>query len=224
MEQTAGEFQAASHASGQGADQGTPAVGQADHLQRLGGAQAGVAAAQPVEARVDVQVLFRRQVRVQGAVLEEHPDQSSYLLRPPDDVDAGHRGLSGGGAGQGAQQGEGGGLPRAVGAEEGEGLALEHVQVQAADGVGGGSVRARVALEQAAGADGVHGLRGGPCGVRVGEGGGRGVRSGASIVCGVWLHGRVLVHGGVFGVPAGHSGLGSVRWLPGGGHRTEVLG
>ena len=51
------------------------------------------------------------------------------------DVEAGHPGRAFGGVGQGAEDLDGGGLARAVGPEEAEGLARPHVQVDAGHGL-----------------------------------------------------------------------------------------
>jgi hypothetical protein len=71
--------------------------------------------------------------RVDGGVLERHPDGAAHLARFTDHVEAGHPGRAVAGREQGGQHPDRGRLARPVRAQEAEDLALGHLQVHTVD-------------------------------------------------------------------------------------------
>jgi len=94
----------------------------------------GRAGAHLVQLADHLQVLAAGEVLVHGRVLAGEPDQAAHLVRVLEHVHARHHGSPGVGAQQGGEDAHGGGLARAVGAEQAEDSALGDFEVDAVEG------------------------------------------------------------------------------------------
>ena len=116
-------------------DHAAAPLGQADQLQHVVDAAVELAPGHAVELAVEAQVLLGGEVDVERRVLEDQADAAADVVPLGAHVVAGDPGAAGGRPGQRAQDLDRGGLARAVGAEEAEGLARLDPEVDAADGL-----------------------------------------------------------------------------------------
>jgi hypothetical protein len=90
--------------------------------------------AQAVGAAEEREVFAHREVAVQRELLRDVADALAGLRARMPQVDAGHAQLAAAGGQQAAEHAEGGGLARAVGAEQAEDLAAPHREAGAGHG------------------------------------------------------------------------------------------
>ena len=128
------EVEAALHAAGVAAHLPVGGLFQPDALQKLLPPPFALLARDPVQRALQVQVLSARQERVEGGLLQRGPDGSANLRTLLDDVVAGHRGPAARRREERRQHQDGGGLTRAVGAEEPVNLTRFDAQVYAVHG------------------------------------------------------------------------------------------
>ena len=120
------------HPAGPRLHQAAARVGQAEALEQLRGPRLRAAPAQVLHQPEDEQVLPAGEVVVNGRVLARQADGRAYLPRLAHDVVAGDQGGAAVGPDQRGQHADGGGLARAVRAEQRADAALGHRQVHPA--------------------------------------------------------------------------------------------
>ena len=130
--QARGQVQAALHATGVGLGRPVGRVAQAELLQQLGGAAAGLAPAQVVQPPDELQVLPAGELFLDGRRLSGQADRAAYRTRLPDDVIALDQGPAAIREQQRGQDPHGGCLARAVRAEYAEHGPARHRQVDTA--------------------------------------------------------------------------------------------
>src|SRR5665647_1099850 len=135
MGDAARDHEALGHAAGQRVHARLGAVGQAELLQQLVGASAGVAGARAEIPAVVVQILRDGQAAVEGVGLRHDADHLLGQRRMRDDVDAAHAGAACRRDHARRQHADGGGLTGAVRPEQAEDLARLHAQVERHDGM-----------------------------------------------------------------------------------------
>jgi hypothetical protein len=131
------EVQAATHAARVGSQRSVGRIGQLEALENVAGALLRDAGAEPIQASDHVEVLAAGEQLVERRVLAGHAHLLAHRVGMAQDVDAGHRGGSGVGPGQGGEHADRGRLAGAVRAEDAQHLALLGHQVEAAKRVGG---------------------------------------------------------------------------------------
>ncbi len=144
-----GDVEAALHAAGVGGGGLLRGVGEAEAFQQFGGDPAARGPGDQVQVGHEEHVLLAGDQAVDGGELPGDPDRGPYRLRVRREVVARHLGLPAVGGDQGGEDLDGGGLARAVRAEQREHGSGGDAQV---DAVEDGLVAVRLA--QAQGGDG----------------------------------------------------------------------
>ena len=122
VQDAAGDVEGAPHPARERSGARVARVREPEELEEGRGALAHGAGAMATQGPREAQVLHRGQVAVQGRFLEHHPDVPPHRERRAEDVVARDPGAPGARAQEGAQELEGGGLPRAVAAQQREEL------------------------------------------------------------------------------------------------------
>jgi hypothetical protein len=117
-DQAGGHVQPPAHAARVGAQRAAAGVGEAEALQQLARALAGLAAGELQQPGDQHQVLVAGELLVHRRVLAREPDQRTDPLRLADHVEAAHARHAAVGAQQGGQDADRGGLARAVGPQQ----------------------------------------------------------------------------------------------------------
>ena len=151
-DQAGGQVEAPSHAAGVGLRPAVAGLVEAELVQQLAGAGAGVRAGEVQQPGEQLEILPAGQLLVDRGVLAGQADRAADAVGVLHDVAAGDRGGARVGTQEGREDADGGGLARAVGAEDPEHGSLGDGQVDAVECCG----RA-VVLREALGVDGVVG-------------------------------------------------------------------
>ena len=133
VQQGTGQGQPLLPPAGERVRRASPGAAQAHPIDQLLLAMPRTGRRQPVDARVEVEVLLRRQVLVEGELLRHVPDPRAHGLRIAHRVMAQHPGRSRCQRDQPAEGADQRGLARPVGPEQAEDLAVAHGQAHAVD-------------------------------------------------------------------------------------------
>src|SRR5207244_1699474 len=130
-DERAGERELLLHAAAQAAGQPSREWGEVEHLEVVASAGLDLRGRYPAELSHVAEVLGHAQIRVEAEALREVPDHVAGIPGgAPEEP-----GVAGGGREHAAEDLEGGGLPRAVRADEPEHLADGDLEVDPANGL-----------------------------------------------------------------------------------------
>ena len=133
MDEGGGDVEPAPHAARVRADHAAEGVADVDEYRQLAQPLVDLTGSQPVQAALQAEQLFTGLLRVEGDVLERHPDPEPDLVGVIDDVVAGHDRTAGRRTEQRAQHAHRRRLAGAVGAEEAVDLATADTEVESVD-------------------------------------------------------------------------------------------
>ena len=120
MDEAARHVELALHPARPGPDDPIGGLGQAEPREQLVDAMSELGPAHPVEVALEEEVLAPGRVRIDGAVLADHPDEPAHAVRLAGHVDAQHVIAARVGARQGGQDLDRRRLPGPVGSEQAE--------------------------------------------------------------------------------------------------------
>jgi hypothetical protein len=132
VEQAPADLQASLQSTGEPAGGAVRILLETDGLERLRDPRSR--RIEVVEARVEVEVLPRAELRVEGRLLEHDADLGAHPATLAHHVEAEQLGAPRRRRNQGREDAEGGGLARTVGSQQAEEGALRHLEVEAIEG------------------------------------------------------------------------------------------
>lgn len=128
-----GDVQAPFHAAGVGGGGLAGGLGEVEALQQFGGDPPALGAGEVVQVRHEEHVLLAGDQAVHGGELAGDPDRAAHGLRSGGEIVAADADVAGVGGDEGGEDLDGGGLPGAVRAEQGEDRSFGDGQVDAVE-------------------------------------------------------------------------------------------